>query len=68
MPRLTSSRRLELAGIAARAILFVVVIFLALKSSYHYHDILIARRGRTEQKYPLTSRGFHWVNEAPFNR
>lgn len=69
VPRLTTDRRLELAGIAARTIFFIVVLAMAVKSSYTYHQILQARRRNAPpQKYLLTSRGFHWVNEAPFNR
>lgn len=32
------------------------------------HEIRAKFRRRDEKKFLLTSRGFHWINEYPFNR
>jgi hypothetical protein len=41
---------------------------LAIAGQFDGHQIQAKLHRMDESKFPLTSRGFHWVNEVPYNR
>ncbi len=41
---------------------------LVLDGVFRKHSIHARLHRSDKQDFPLTSRGFHWINERPFNR
>jgi hypothetical protein len=41
---------------------------LALSGELDGHELALTLRKRPPREYPLVTRGFHWVNEEPYNR